>query len=225
MKRAGLIAVTAGTLVLALGGLAQASSGAFTTAFATPDWAYARFSGTGQATPCPSVGACSFTPTVIAVPSLPEYGTCDEVVLDSDPNTMTSWTGGSYSANTTFAFDVAHAPILHGVYGQRLCLMVFGNREIIDVVCEVQREVLEEFDGKPRPPCALRKVVFEERLASTLLSVEPPPAAPPSTTQTPSPPPAKAKKGRRCPPGKHRVRRSGKTRCTKSHRTKRHAPR
>jgi hypothetical protein len=195
MRRLGAVL---GTVVVTLFALAPASAlgysgGAMTKSVATGDWSHGSFAATVNAAPCGS-GICSYSLVAFAQPSLPEYGCRSEEFFDNDKNTqqVSGITGGDIrTANATFEASATNVSILNGVYGQRFCLELIGEREVPDVVCERQREALEEFEktyggsGKPIT-CPPRKVIFGEAVAGAVMSVETAPAVP-APAASPSP--------------------------------------
>jgi hypothetical protein len=171
------------------------SSGTFTKAVATEDWTHGSFAATVNAAPC-GAGACSYSAVVFAQPNLPAYNCKSEEFFDNDRNTEQLYgiTGGDKkTANASFEVSASNIPILRGVYGQRYCLELIGEREVPDVLCETQRKVIEEFDeeyggpGGPHSPCPPRKVIFGEYVAGSLMTAEVPPPAPAPVASTPSP--------------------------------------
>lgn len=197
MRRLGVLLGT--VAVVAVGALAPSaalaySSGTFTRAVATEDWTHGSFAATVNAAPC-GAGNCSYSVVAFAQPNLPSYSCKSEEFFDNDKNTQQVFGivgGDKRTANASFEVSATNTPILHGVYGQRYCLELIGEREVPDVVCESGRKVIEEFEhsyggpGGPPIACPPRKVVFGELAASAVMTVEVPPA--PAVVTPPSPP-------------------------------------
>ena len=141
------------------------SSGQFTKAVATPDWTHGSFVAQVSAAPC-GTGYCSYFPIVFAQPSLPEYGCESEEFADDDRDTEEVWKGSTETTNTSFEAAAANVPILHGVYGQRYCLELVGEREHPDYVCEVEKTVFPEL------LCPPEKSVFGEYVTGAIMTVE-----------------------------------------------------
>jgi hypothetical protein len=221
MKRlVGLIGVLAVGLLSAAP--AVASTGSFTHATVTPDWSKASFGFTGEATACTALGSCEQSPVVVAMPSLPEYrcSITTQNALDSDPNTEVVWVGTKQTSNGPFSADLMDQSILHGVYGQRLCVGLIGSRYVKDVICEAQKKTLEEFGSGPIT-CNPVQQTFEEDIFSTIPTVETPQEtrapAPVTTTSPADTKPTTQTKKRRCPRGKQKVRVHGKIHCVRRH--------
>jgi hypothetical protein len=207
------LAVAICALALFAPSTASASSGQISNAFATPDWSHARFSISVEGTPCGS-GTCSWYAVVLAQPSLPAYACEREEFFDGDPNTQVIWTGPSEQQNASFTASVSNVGILHGVYGQRLCLEIVGSREAVSIICEIGHEVLENPE-----PCPLEKFIFAEYLWGTMLTPESLPL-PSASTPSPAPgsAPAPAEQPLKCPKGKRKAHRHGTNVCIRRHR-------
>ena len=198
MRRLGVLlgtVVVAATCALAPSAASAYSSGTFTKAVATEDWSHGSFSAQVNAAPC-GAGFCSYFAVVMAQPSLPEYSCRAEEFFDSDRNTQEIWSGPKQGANGTFEAAATNVSILHGVYGQRYCLELVGEREEPNVVCEAQGKVLEELGLGP-VSCPPKKVIFGEVVASAVATVEvpPPPVAVPIAPVAPVTPSASCVRG------------------------------
>lgn len=186
MRRLGVLL---GTVVVVLvsapapgaampGAAMAASSGSFSKAVATEDWMHGSFAATVNASPCGS-GYCSYFAIVFAQPSLPEYNCHSEEFAESDRNQREVWKGPVETANTTLEASATEVSILSGVYGQRYCLELIGEREVPDRICEAERSVFPEL------LCPPIKVTFGEYAAGALMTVEAP-APPPVESTSPS---------------------------------------
>lgn len=182
MRRLGVLLGTAA--VAAMCALAPStalaySSGQFTKAVATEDWTHGSFAASVNAAPC-GAGYCSYFPIVFAQPNLPSYSCRSEEFVSSDRNIQQVWTGPRMSANGSLEATATNVPILHGVYGQRYCLELIGEREVPAVICEAEQS---EFPGMECPPI---KRTFGEYVTGAVMTVELP-APQPAPTDLPPP--------------------------------------
>ena len=188
------------------------SSGTLTGAFANAEWTKASFNVSVNPGVCVGSGYCSYHPVVIAQPNLPSYRCENGEFGDSDPNTQVAWFGPTLTTNATYSGATSEAMILDRVVGQRICLELVGENQYVSPVCESQRKIIEEFTGKPSPPCSPEKFFFQEYVTGALLSVAP--ASPPAPAPV-APAATPVTKPLVCPKGKRKVRRSQEKVCIK----------
>jgi hypothetical protein len=158
------------TIVLAAGATAasaQASTGAFTRAGATPDWSHGNIAGSVTWTEC-NANCDSWLALVFVQPTtLPCRA--EEWSDSGEPNEQMVYDSLGQHANATLSFEKLNESLLRGVYGQRLCMIGIQSTRY-----------------GPGPD---ETVVGQELLASKVMEVETPPAPAPTTTAPPAPAP------------------------------------
>lgn len=165
------------------------AGGQFTSATVDPNWTQANFAGSVSRTDC-AVGnsQCNWIAIITAQPSLPAYACAGSDWSDasSDHNIRIVWSSVAQHANATVPFNVTGAPVLQGVYGQRLCLTVVYDDWYPDPVCVAQQPIV----GGDCPP--VNHPGTATVVATRLLAVQPnspPTAGPPAATSPPATPP------------------------------------
>jgi hypothetical protein len=119
---------------------ADASTGQFSRAEATPDWTHGSFAGSATWTSC-NAGCKGWFAVVMVEPST--Y-TCEaeDWAGPYDPNVQMLWNSGGQSANGTVSFDQSGVSILTGVYGQRLCLIGVQTTTVPEIGTFVESQLL-----------------------------------------------------------------------------------
>lgn len=232
MKRFAFASFAVGLVLVVCAPTASAfSTGSITNAYSNAEWTKASFNVVVTPGICVGTGYCSFHPVVLAQPNLPSYNCKSGEFGDSDRNTEVAWFGPTLTTNAPYSAAITETPILSRVVGQRLCLELVGENEYVSALCESQRKIIEEFTGKPSPPCPPEKFFFQEYASggSALLTVASPPVTettppvgpvtpvttPPVTTPAPVKTPSTTKPRVKCPKSKKKVTRHGKQLCVK----------
>jgi hypothetical protein len=174
-------------IALLLPGLAGAApTASVTRAVADSTWGKAHVTGSVSCADC--AGSSTYvrwTPIVTVQPSLPAYQCRGDEWADSDPNTRVLWGGGEQTGNASVPFDLRDAPILTGVFGQRLCVLVVHISRYREPLCLAQAPIL---GLDPNVACPPTDHIVDSALTSSILTVEAP--QPPQTPVVEAPSPA-----------------------------------
>lgn len=162
-KTIGLVTALA---ALALAQAAAGYSGEITRADANDTWTRGSLAGSVNWTDC-SGSFCSWLPVATVQPALPTYNCRGDEGIDSDPNTVPVWSGGTRTANGLASFDVTEVPIVAGVHGQRLCLTAIEKVRMRDPVCVAQAPIL----GMDPNDCPLIDRIVGRVITSRFLTV------------------------------------------------------
>lgn len=172
---AGLVAALG---CLAVPSLAAAGTpvGTITRAVADPGWERGKLAGSVRCVGCPGPSSTpDWTPMVFVQPSLPSYACDGDQWLDSDPNTKQVWSPGRQTSTAPVTFDLHDVPLLRGVHGQRVCVLVLHDHRYQEPVCLRQAEIL----GLPPSSCPYVDHWVAETAASATFTVEQPAPQPP----------------------------------------------